>query len=44
VSYAELPGGLDHYPGVGRGEKNLMGNGKSGSAKQTREHLVMNVE
>ena len=43
VSYAELPGGLDEYQIVGRGEKNFMGNGKAGSAKQTREHLVMNM-
>lgn len=42
VSYAELPGGLDEYHVVGRGERNFMGNGKSGSTKRTREHLVMN--
>jgi DNA adenine methylase len=43
VSYAELPGGLEDYRVVGRGERNFMGNGKSGSAKRTREHLVMNL-
>ena len=41
VSYAELPGGLDEYRVVGRGERNFMGNGKTGSAKRTWEHLVM---
>ena len=44
VSYADLPGGLDDYQVVGRGEKNFMGNGKTGSAKRTREHLVMNMK
>ena len=29
---------------VGRGERNFMGNGKTGSAKRTREHLVMKEE
>jgi DNA adenine methylase len=44
VSYAELPDGLDEYRVVGRGERNFMGNGKTGSAKRTREQLVMNFE
>jgi DNA adenine methylase len=44
VSYAELPGGLEEYRIVGRGERKFMGNGKSGSAKRTREHLVMDFE
>jgi hypothetical protein len=44
VSYAELPDGLDESQVVGRGERNFMGNGKSGSTKRTREHLVMNFE
>jgi DNA adenine methylase len=44
VSYAELPGGLDEYRVVGRGERDFMGNGKSGSTKRTWEHLVMSFE
>ena len=44
VSYAELPDGLDEYRVVGRGERNFMGNGKTGSAKRTREHLVVNFD
>ena len=44
VSYSELPDGLEEFRVVGRGESNFMGNGKSGSAKKTRERLVMDVE
>ncbi|WP_233274797.1 DNA adenine methylase [Haladaptatus cibarius] len=44
VSYSELPEGLEEFRVVGRGDSNYMGNGKSGSAKKTREHLVMNFD
>lgn len=44
MSYAELPDGVDDYRVVGRGEKNLLGNGKAGSARETQEHLVTNFE
>ena len=43
-SYSNLPDGLDEYHVVGRDETHFMGNGKSGSAKSTRERLVMNFE
>lgn len=44
VSYADLPSGLVEYRAVVRGERNFIDNGKAGSAKQTREHLVMDFE
>lgn len=46
LSYSELPERLstDDYHVIERGSKNYINSGKQGSAKETRERLVMNVD
>jgi len=41
-SYQELPEGMDQFRVLGRDERNFMNSGTSGSANETREHLVAN--
>jgi DNA adenine methylase len=46
LSYSDLPESLavEDYHLVERGSKNFMNSGKQGSAKDTRERLVMNID
>ena len=43
-SYQELPDGVGEFEVLARGEKNFINNGKSGSANETREHLLLNFD
>lgn len=43
-SYQDLPDGAESFYVLGRGDKNFINSGTSGSANKTREHLLMNFE
>ncbi|WP_415381487.1 DNA adenine methylase [Halosimplex sp. TS25] len=43
-SYQELPEGAEEFEVLCRDEKNYINNGTSGSAKKTREHLLLNFD
>ncbi|MFC7047289.1 DNA adenine methylase [Halobacteriaceae archaeon GCM10025711] len=44
LSYQDLPNGLEDYNVVAKGSNNFIGNGLTGSANETTEHLVMNFD
>lgn len=44
LSYAKMPPGLEDYYIESKESNFMIGNGKSGEAKQTTEHLIMNFD
>lgn len=43
-SYQDLPEGAERFTVLGRDGKNFINNGTSGSANETREHLLLNFD